>query len=237
MRIGIGLVIKGNEQFVDKWLECASKIGDWIFVVDNGLSNECRMKLINHKAVKRYHIQKGLERNMSRDYQIILEDARKENCQWILNLDSDEYIPEISMEEFIFFLINCEKESIGFPMFEMRGDKEHFVMVKDPGKKLKDGRLVHKCYKVLSHLEFDERDKHGQAIPHNCNRDKTFIPIPIQHYGHMTKKLRDEKRKKVGEWKDEEEEKQTWMEENPEKITIKSWSEFINKKLKEKNEI
>lgn len=230
MKLGIGLVVKGGKEFIEDWIKCTSKIADWIFVVDNGTDKEVRDILIPHPAVKRYHIQKRLERNQSRDYQIILEDARKENCQWIWNIDIDEYIPKINMQEFIYFLVNCEKESIGFPMFEMRGDKEHFVMVRDPGKKLKDGRLVHKCYKVLSHLEFDEKDKHGQAIPHNCERDKTFIPIPIHHYGHMTKKLRDEKRKKVGEWKDDEEERQTWMEEDEKKLVIKSWKEFKSKK-------
>ncbi len=226
MRIAIGLVVKGGKEWIKDWIKCAEQIGDWIFVVDNGADKEVRDILINHKAVKRYHIQKDLKRNQSRDYQIILEDAREENCQWVWNLDIDEYVPGIDIKKFVFSILNTTSNSIGFPMFEIRGDKEHFVMIRDPTGKLKDGRLVHKMYKVLSHFEFDRRDAHGQSIPHNCPRTKTYLPIPIHHYGHMTKELRDEKRERIEFMKDSDEFMQSWMEEDETKIEIKSWKDF-----------
>ena len=54
MKLGIGLVIKGGEQFIDDWIKVAEKITDTIIVVDNGTDKEVRDILINHKHVKRY---------------------------------------------------------------------------------------------------------------------------------------------------------------------------------------
>ena len=226
MKIAVGLVVKGGKEFIDKWLECASKIGDWIFVVDNGADNYTRNKLLNHNAVKRYVIQKGLERNQSRDYQQILEMAREEDCQWVWNLDIDEYIPEINRDDFYVFLLNCREESVGAFLFEMRNDRNHYVMINDYTNKPKHARLSHKIYKLLTHFEFDKRDIHGQSIPHNCKAGPT-INIFIQHFGHMNKELRDEKRKQyiTKGFKDTEENMASWMEEDEKKIEIKKWED------------
>ena len=70
-------------------------------------------------------------RNQSRDYQKILEMAREEDCTWILNLDIDEYIPKFDMDYLLGHLLNTKDSSVGFPLFEMRDDDNHYVKVKD----------------------------------------------------------------------------------------------------------
>ncbi len=232
MKIAIGLVVKGGKQFIDKWISCAEQIGDIILVVDNGTHAEVNQILINHPKVKQYHIQKDMGRNMSRDYQKVLEMAREEDCQWVWNLDIDDYIPTMNLYEFKKFLLNTYNQSIAFPCFEMRGDANHYIMIPYPTEKgekekLKHARICHKCYKVLSHLKFDEKDKHGISIPHNCIPGG-LVTIPFQHFGHYTKELREEKRKQytTEKFKDEREREAIWMEEDESKIVIKEWNKF-----------
>jgi len=226
--LAIGLVVKDGEQFIDKWIQSAEKIGDCWFIIDNGLAIPSRQKLINHPNTKRYLIQKDLERNMSRDYQKILEMAREEDCNWIWNLDIDEVVPEINHLELLGFLLNSTDDSIGFPLLEMRGDDKHFVMIKDCSTQLKHARICHKCYKVLSHFKFNEKDKHGVSIPHNCKAGGV-IDIFIQHFGHYTKELREEKRqqyKTINPGKDFQELDQSWMEDDDSKVVIKEWGDW-----------
>ena len=228
MRVGVGLVVKDGDQFIEKWLKSAEKIADVIFVVDNSGDKLTRSMLITHPKVKYYKLQKGLERNMSRDYQQILEMAREEDVQWVWNIDVDEIIPVYNKIDMFPFLINTRSESVGFPLFEMRGDDKHFVRVKEADGTLRDARGVHKCYKVLSHLEFNKNDKHGRSIPHNCKVD-VVVNIPIQHFGHLTKKLRTEKLKFYNDhskgpssYLDIAETGAEWMKENP--LEIKKWT-------------
>ncbi len=225
MKVAIGLVVKGGEEFIDKWISCAEKIGDIILVVDNGADEIVRMKLLKHKKVKQYHIQISMDRNQSRDYQKILEMAREEDCQWVWNLDIDECVPNLDVLALKNFLINSTDQSIAFPFFEMRGDNKHYVMLKEMlSGKLKHARACHKCYRVLSHFKFDEKDKHGVSIPHNCISGG-IVNVPVQHYGHYTKELRDEKRKQylTSSFKDSIEQDATWMEDDDSKIIIKEW--------------
>ncbi len=224
MRVAVGLVVKGGKEFIKKWISCAEKMCHVILVVDNGADPEVRKILIETPKVKRYLIQKDLERNQSRDYQKILDMAREEDCQWVWNLDIDEYVPKINEQSFALGLLNCQEESVGFPLFEMRNDDKHYVMVYDPDKTEKHARLVHKCYKTLSHFKFDDKDKHGVSIPHNCKAGPLLF-IPIQHFGHYTKKMRDEKRKVyiLNKFKDKSEMNASWMEEDESKIILKEF--------------
>jgi hypothetical protein len=219
-KIAIGLVVKEGKEFIKQWLECAEKIADEIYVIDNGADFDVFDELTNCPKVKYYLMQKGLERNMSRDYQKILDIAREENCDWVLNLDIDEYIRYIPIHMFKDYLNDSTDFSIAFPMIEMRNDNQHFVKINDSSGDLKLARMVHKCYKVVSHFKFDIRDKHGCSIPHNCPRTKQAINIIIEHYGHMTKGLRDKKREKIGYEKDGDELKGSWMEDDDSKVII-----------------
>jgi len=224
IKLAIGLVIKGGEQFIEGWLACAEKLSHNILVVDNGADPKARALLLQHPKVKQYLIQNDMGRNQSRDYQKILVMAREENCDWILNLDIDEFMPLINGKELKAFLLNYEESSIGFPLFEMRNDRNHYIMVMDNGK-WKHGRLCHKCYKPLSHFAFDLNDIHGQSIPHNCPRSKSYITLPIQHFGHMTKELRDEKREKNSNFKDSIELDAVWMKENDEGMRLAEFNQ------------
>ncbi len=226
--LAIGLVVKGGSQFIDKWLACAEQFSKVWFVIDNGADIMVKDKLMYHPNTKQYLIQKDMGRNQSRDYQKILEMAREENCDWIFNLDIDEVIDITNLTKFYTFLLNTKDTSIGFPLFEMRGDDEHYVMVQDCTPELKHARLVHKCYKILSHFKFDEKDKHGKSIPHNCDAGNILF-MPIRHYGHFTKELREEKRqqyKTENPGKDMEELQQSWLCEDEGKLTIKKWGEW-----------
>jgi len=229
MKLAIGLIIKNGEQFVDEWIKSAERIGDIFLVVDSGVKEKERNKLINHPKTKQYLIQKNMERNQSRDYQRILDMAKEENCDWVWNIDIDEIVPKFDIEMLKAYLLNAKDVSVGFPLFEMRNDDEHYVMVKDCTSKLKHARLCHKCYKVLSHFEFNQKDKHGTAIPHNCLAGEIF-PIPIKHFGHYNKTLREEKKKQYLEhnFKDMSELNATWMKEDDE-VEIKKF----DKKIKE----
>ena len=227
MKLIIGLVVKDGKQFIDKWIKSIETIGCGFLVVDNGADENVRKILINHPQMLQYHIQSFPDRNQSRDYQKILEMAREEKIEWVWNLDIDEAVTNINMDDLAFNLINSTQPSIGFPLIEMRNDDKHYVMVKETNNQLRDGRLCHKLYKTLSHFEFDKNDIHGSSIPHNCPRDKKYIPIFIQHYGHVTKKLREEKRKRIGHSKDKDETLQTWLEEDKSKITINKWEDLI----------
>lgn len=224
MRLGVGLVIKNGDQFIDKWLDSAERIADVIFVVDNDGTERSTTMLALHSKVKYYKLQKGLERNMSRDYQQLLDMAREENVDWLWNIDIDEIVPTFDKKQFMSMLVNTRNESIGFPLFEMRDDDKHYVRVRENDGSLKDARCVHKCFKVLSHLAYNQKDKHGKSIPHNCKVD-IIINIPIQHFGHLTKELREEKRKFYKEhsdntknFSDASENRAEWMKEDPEEI-------------------
>lgn len=220
----VGLVVKGGKEFIDDWIESAEKVSDCWFIIDNDADVEVKQKLINHSYTRKYLIQKDMERNMSRDYQKILEMAREEDYCWIWNLDIDEIVPEINIKQLYEFLLNTKDESIGFPLFEMRDDIEHYVMVKDCTDILKHARMCHKLYKNLSHLKFNEKDKHGNSIPHNCTPGELLF-IPMKHLGHLTKELREGKRQqyKDGAKKDTHEFEQSWLEEDESKIVIKEW--------------
>jgi len=231
MKVAIGLVVKGGEEFIDGWISCAERIGDTILVVDNGADARVNQILTNHPKVKQYHIQKDMGRNQSRDYQKILEMAREEDCQWVWNLDIDEYVPEINNASLRQFLINSRDQSISFPLFEMRGDNKHYVMLKEPTSgKMRHARACHKCYKVHFHLKFDEKDKHGISVPHNCIAGGV-VNIAVQHFGHYTKELRDEKRRQYAtkSFKDLSEQDASWMEDDDSKVIIKEWNkhEFL----------
>lgn len=225
MKIAIGLVVKGGKQFIDQWKECAERIADVIFVIDNGADNEVKQKLINFSKVKQYLIQKDMGRNQSRDYQKILDMAREENCDWVWNLDIDEYVPKFDVNQLLFHLINTKDNSVGFALFEMRNDNEHYIMIELPGLKPSHARTCHKLYKVLSHFEFNINDYHGCSIPHNCAPGIT-IKLPIQHYGHLTKELRKEKKKcYTKDVEDKEELLGSWMKEDKD-VVIKKWGDF-----------
>jgi len=226
MKLLIGLVVKGGKEFIDKWIGTVERMNCPFVVVDNGADFYTREVLLAHKQMLQYHIQKFPNRNQSRDYQKILEMAREEKVDWVFNLDIDECIPKINMDFLNFYLLNTNKQSIGLPLIEMRNDDKHYVMIKEFDSTLRDGRLVHKIYKVLSHFKFDENDIHGCSIPHNCQREKEHIPIIIQHYGHLTKELREEKRQRSGHKKDNDEHLQTWLEEDESKITIKLFKDL-----------
>ena len=227
MKLAVGLVVKGGKQFIDQWLECVEKMNAIVLVVDNGADEIVRMKLLKCNKVKQYHIQKNMVRNHSRDYQKILDMAREEDCTWIINLDIDEVFTHLNNINFELFLLNSKSNSVGFPLFEMRNDNNHFVMVKDYTGILKPARLCHKCYKVLSHFEFNQKDIHGVSIPHNCTPG-VVLPIPMQHYGHYTKELREEKKRfyTIHNFKDVSEQQATWMQED-DKVEIREYNKTI----------
>lgn len=214
MKIGVGLIVKGGKEFIEKWIKGAEQITTQIFVVDNEADVEVKNILINHPKVKQYHIQKGMERNQSRDYQKLLNMAREEDCNWMFNIDIDEIIPEVDVESFVEHLLNTTDESVGFPLVEMRDNDNTFMHIPWNNDGLKQARLCHKCYKILSHFEFNQKDVHGISIPHNCKAGTAF-PMPIKHYGHYTKKLRDEKKKYYSQknFKDVTEKNAPWLDD------------------------
>ena len=227
MRILIGLVVKDGKDFIDKWIESIERIGCKFLVVDNGADYSVRQLLQSHPQMVQYHIQTFPNRNQSRDYQKILEMAKEEKADWVWNLDIDEIVPYFNVDRFNYILLNSDCPSIGLPLVEMRNDDKHYVQIMDGDSTLKDGRLVHKIYKTLSHFAFDKNDIHGCSIPHNCERQKHHINLLIQHFGHYTKELREQKREREGHTKDEDEHLQTWMREDESKITIKKWEDLI----------
>ena len=224
IKLAIGLVVKGGGEYIDQWLKSIEKLADVILVVDNDADDKVKDTLIIHPKVKQYLIQKNMERNMSRDYQKVLDMAREEDCNWILNLDIDETLIEFDPDILKQYLLNVKETSVGFPLFEMRGDDNHYVMIKDCSPNLKHARLCHKCYKVQAHFEFNQKDIHGNSIPHNCLPGQ-MIPISIKHYGHLTKKSIIKKLKyyKEHSFKDMEELGATWMEIDDNKVEIKDF--------------
>lgn len=236
IKIAIGLVVRGGKQFIDGWIESANRMGDVIFVIDNEADEKVKNVLINHPKVKEYHIQKGKKRNMSRDYQKILDYAKEHKCHWVWIMDIDKYVPPIPKKLYHVlkdYMLNTKEDSIGFPLFEMRGDKNHYIMIpeKQTGE-LKHARLSHEAYKVQSHFAYDIRDEHSGVIPQNCKPSEGFVTIPIHHYGHMTPELREEKRQKYIKdaldygYNDKGELESAWMSENDEELTIKKWEDF-----------
>jgi len=232
MKLAVGLVVQGGKEFIDQWLKSVEQFKCMIFVVDNDADSEVKVKLINHPQMKQYHIQKNMGRNQSRDYQKILEMAREEDVDWVWNLDIDEFIPNFNVNLLSDFLLNTKCTSIGLPLFEMREDDNHYVMITDCTPTLKDARLCHKIYKVQSHFEFNEKDVHGISIPHNCPSGDTF-PLPIKHFGHYSKELREKKRNyyKEHSFKDLSEQNSTWLEEDESKITIKEFDKFVKERF------
>jgi len=229
MKLVIGLIVKGGKEHIDRWIDCINRLRCGLIVVDNGADQEVKKAIFNHKYLLQYHLQKGKERNNSRDYQKILNMAREEEATWVWNLDIDEFVPTIEIEKLLDHLLNTHDVSVGLPLFEMRNDMEHYVMITDFDGTLKHGRMCHKIYKTLSHFEFDQKDKHGNSIPHNCLAGEMYF-LPMQHYGHLTKEMRDQKRKdyEKSSFKNSCEMKGNWMKEDDD-VTIKKWGEWVKK--------
>lgn len=234
-KIAVGLVVKGGKQFIDKWIESAERCGNCILVVDNNADKEVREKLITHPKVVQYHKQNFEKRNMSRDYQKILDMAREEKCQWVWIMDHDKYVLDFNMYALRDYLINTRDQSIGFPLFEMRNDENHYVLIPGNDGKDKHARMSHEMYKVLSHFKYDIQDEHSGVIPQNCIPSEKSINVPILHFGHMTKKLREEKRQKYIQDKkefgydDKGELSAPWMIEDENKVKIKKISDILEK--------
>lgn len=232
VRIGVGLVGINGKNFISDWIESADRCGDCFLVVDNGIDREAREKIIKHPKTKHYHIQHYPYRNMSRDYQKILEYAREEKCQWVWIMDFDKLVSEVDIVELKSFLLDTNVESVSFPLFECRNDIDHYVMVKDKNNVPKHARLSHEMYRVKSHFEYDTRDEHSGVLPQNCKCEDCLLWIPIKHLGHMTKELREEKRQKYIKDKemfgydDKGELTSEWLCEDESKITIKKFSDF-----------
>jgi len=234
--IACGLVVKGGKEFIDKWKNNIP-LFDMIFVIDNGADKEVKEALMNNCKVKQYLMQ-NTYRNSSRDYQKLLNMAREEKCKWIWMVDIDEEIIGTSNQQIKEFLINNNDESGAFPLVEMRNDENHYVTYRG-----KDARGCHKVFKPLSHFKYDLEDTHGSAIPPNCNLGNV-IPILIKHYGHMTKEMREKKRKQYIEFikknkneNDVLELEQVWFkEELGENDEIRDINELIQR-MKERNEI
>ncbi len=224
MKLAVGLVVKDGKEFIKKWIKSVEEFADVIYVVDNGADKEVWATLAFHPLVRQYHRQMDMGRNQSRDYQKILEMAREDDCTWIWNIDIDEIVHPFDINSLLNRLLNTIDDSVGFPLFEMRNDDKHYVMIRDQDDSLKHCRLCHKCYKVQSHFKFNEKDIHGSSIPHN-SKPGEFIPIPIQHFGHYSKELREKKRKQYSQdtFKDFSEHTNTWLEEDESKITISKW--------------
>jgi len=231
-KIAIGLVVRGGKEFINEWIESAERSGDVILVVDNDADDEVREKLINHPKVVQYHKQHFKNRNMSRDYQKILDMAREEKCQWVWLLDHDKYVPEFNLNSFRTYLLNTFDKSIGFPLFEMRNDEDHYVMLPKKGENDKHARMSHEMYKVQSHFAYDIQDEHSGVIPQNCTPSEQNVNVMIKHFGHMTKKLREEKRQKYINDKekfgydDKGELKAIWMEEDESKLDIREFKDM-----------
>ena len=159
-KICVGLVVKGGKEFIDHWIECVEKIADLIVVVDNNADKEVRELLIDHPLVKSYTKQ-TLKRSNGRDYQLILEQARKFDVKWIWNIDIDEIVDfpqDFDKDEFADYICASNQETYTFPLFEMRNDKDHFTHI----------RTCPKLYRSFSHFKFVERDTYGGPIPDNC---------------------------------------------------------------------
>ena len=231
MRLAIGLVVKGGKEFINKYIKSIERIKEMVLVIDNGADPIVRKKLLNHPQVKQYHIQRDMTRNMSRDYQKILEMDREENVTWLWMLDIDEVVSEIEMNPLIFYLANTKDVSVGMPFFEMRNDDKHYIMISIAGYSDSHARTCHKLFKVLSHFEFNIKDYHGCPIPQNC-APGAIINIPVQHYGHLTKKLRQQKQNCYTEDIEDKSELQgTWMMDD-DKVKIKKWRNRPNKQRK-----
>ena len=189
---------------------------------------------------KQYHFQNYPIRNMSRDYNKILEYAHEEKCKWVWLIDFDEYIPEIELYRFKGMLLNCKSDCVSFPLFEMRGDINHYIMVKDMDGSLKHARKCHKCYKVLPHTAYTVNDEHSAVIPDTCLFRDEIYWFPILHLGHMTKNLREEKRKMYSKdmeefgYDDKGELQSNWLTENEEELEIKKYDINVFKNPMEK---
>ena len=190
-KIIIGLVCGNGKQWVEKWYEQAHRIGDDIIVIDNSTDGTGEY-FLNKPKVAFYLKNKYNDRHMSRDYQRILDLARSIGATWIFNLDLDEFVsPTCTNYNFLELVNNTTgvgyASTYGFILFEMIDDDQHFM------KTEYDCRLVHKFYKVLSHYKYDLTDKHGSSIPHNIETLGPCVNFKIQHFGHYTKELRDQK--------------------------------------------
>ena len=239
MKIACGLVVKNGKEFINQWIKCAEQF-DEIYVIDNYADKEVRDILFKHPKIKHYHIQKT-HRNFSRDCQKLLDIAKEEKADWLWILDIDEEIYNFNIDILKGYIDTIFDQSIGVLLLEMWNDPEHFITMKGF-----DERVCHKCFKVLSHLEYDLNDTHGGSLPPNCMQGAVTSLI-VKHYGHMNKKLRDEKRKMYKEFAktnpiDQAELDAPWMkEDNDEEIKeFKNYSklnlaEDVKKKEDEKN--
>lgn len=230
MKIAVGLVC-GNtpEEFKGKWnkrwYEQASHISDNLIIIDNSTDGTGDY-FVGKPKVKYYLKQENNERHMNRDYQMILDFARKLKATWVFNLDLDEVIdPARGGKELLTLAHGGMNEGMvfystyRFPLFEMRGDEDHYVL-SDGGK---DCRGVSKFYKVLPQYVFDPDNTHGSSIPENIENLGPVVDLKIKHLGHMTRKQRDDKRKQYDTQKKNDilEQEAFYMKE--EDILIEKW--------------
>ena len=220
MKIGIGLVIGDvpksvKNMFFENYGNMSINIADILFVIDNtkdGIKDI--IKTWKFQTIS-YIKNEDNSRNMSRDYQKILNMARFYNCDWLFLLDIDEVLTGIIKEDVIEAIQNNPVyESFGFTLYEMVNDFKHYI----PLSKKQDFRVCHKLFKTSPHLFFNIYDKHGQCMPHNCPAGP-ILKSKLLHFGHFNKELRDFKKKQYSSYvsdnnKDKEELEAIWFKKN-----------------------
>ncbi len=166
--ISVCIITKNEAVKLEKCLSCISRYPFEIVVVDTG-SSDNTLEVIQRYTQNCYYFKWINDFSAARNYAI-----SKASNDWILSLDSDEYITDLNLEDLYSLM---EENPSGLGHLEIRSldsNASSFVI----------NRLARLFRRDLYHFE---RPIHEQLVPihNNITRKNFMIPLHVEHDGYV----------------------------------------------------
>lgn len=173
--ISLCIIVKNEEENIEKCLLSAEKYVDEIVIVDTGSSDNTK-KIAQKYTDKIYDYKWCGDFSKARNFSI-----SKSSNDWILVLDADEYITDYSIKNINNFISDDKNEKI-----VGRIERVNITESKAHGKKYKERieRLFNKKYFKYEGII------HEQIVPVNKFENMVPVDITINHIGYMESELK-----------------------------------------------
>ena len=166
--ISVCIITKNEADKIDKCLSCIKELPFEIVVVDTG-STDNTLEVVQKYTDRIYHFEWCDDFSKARNFSI-----SKASYDWILVLDTDEYLQKIDLEE---LYRQMEEHSGGIGRI-LRSSE-------DPGGEITLDRVERLFNRNLYHYE---RPIHEQVLPTGPDVKYSIYPVPIEvlHDGYIS---------------------------------------------------
>ena len=200
-RIIAMLRIKNEEDWIIATLEKASPLVAGFIILDDGSTDRTQELCKSFPKVLRYVYQDEPVKDEARDKDKLLNWALDENPDWILALDGDELLEDVSPLVILHEIAVCPQQvtALGFNFLYMWDDHDKY-RVDGKYQNLRHPRL----FKVKGlgidprKLRFKTTDHganfHCGSVPANLPGEVVFVDVNVKHYGYFKKEQRERKK-------------------------------------------